>query len=211
MAEWYYEQDGTHRGPVAEVDLNVMLANRLIDPSTRVWTASFGQAWKHAFETQLQMPAPTTPPPLPQGANSQPHPVAAVAPPVASVQAAIVCSNTLTEKWAMWLACSPLIFLAVDIILASVGIDPYGGSSQARGATLWCGIGSFVLAYKDASTINAAGRNPQHRWLLPFMLLMPVGYFLRRWYVAATPLTPLWIWLVSVVVYAMGAGALSTQ
>ncbi|PDQ20085.1 hypothetical protein CN311_16090 [Mesorhizobium sanjuanii] len=51
------DHDGTHRGPVSEADLNVMLANRLIDASTRVWTGSFGQHWKHAHESQLQIAA----------------------------------------------------------------------------------------------------------------------------------------------------------
>ncbi|MBZ9758167.1 DUF4339 domain-containing protein [Mesorhizobium sp. ESP6-5] len=101
MNEWYYEQDGTHVGPVSEADLNVLLANRLIDAGTRVWTSSFGQQWKHAHETELQMPRPTTPPPLPPPINpmAQASPSAGPA-PVATGQAVLAQPGAVTEKWA---------------------------------------------------------------------------------------------------------------
>lgn len=216
MTEWYYEQDGAHKGPVSEADLNVMLADRLIDPNTRVWTASFGQQWKRALETQLQIPQPTTPPPLlppplgPVGWASA-QPAAPVAPlPFGQPAAAPTLAN-VTEKWAMWLAFSPLILLAVDILLTSRGIDPYGDNKQAHGATFWFGVANLWLAYKDVEAIYAAGRNPLRRWLWPFIFLLPVCYLIRRWSVANTPLTSAWIWLLVMLVYLLGAAALSLQ
>ena len=219
MTDWYYEDNGSQRGPVAEADLNTMLVNHLLQPNTLVWTAGFGPTWKAASQTHLEAaPQPVRPPPLPS-ATVSPPPLSPVggAPLVAGRQATYAASGSnavlglLTEKWAMWLAFTPLIFLATDIILASAGIDPYGNSNQAGGAMIWSGIGTFWLAYKDAKAINNAGRNPRHRTLVPFIFLFPVGYFIRRRIVAATPLTPLWIWLVGVVVYVMGAGALAAK
>ncbi|MER9546459.1 DUF4339 domain-containing protein [Mesorhizobium sp. M0437] len=217
MPDWYYEESGAQRGPVSEGDLNTMLANHLLPPNALVWTANLGPNWKPASQTHLEAaPQPVRPPPLPTVSAPSP-PLPATAPIVLGRQAtlAVPASGAVlsppTEKWAMWLAFTPLIFLAADIIFASAGIDPYGDNNQARGAAIWSGIGTLWLTYKDAKAINNAGLNPQRRWLLPFIMLMPIGYFVRRRYVAATPLTPLWIWLVSAVVYVMGAGALSTQ
>lgn len=217
MADWYYEESGAQRGPVSEGDLNTMLVNHLLPPNALVWTANLGPNWKPASQTHLEAaPQPVRPPPLPT-VSAAPPPLPATAPIVVGRQARLAVPaggavlSSPTEKWAMWLAFTPLIFLAVDIIFASAGIDPYGNNPQADGIMIWSGIGTFWLAYRDAKAINNAGLNPQRRWLLPFILLMPIGYFVRRRYVAATPLTPLWIWLVSAVVYVMGAGALSTQ
>ena len=219
MTEWYYEDKGAQRGPITETDLNTMLVDHLLPPNTLVWTASLGSAWKPASQTDLDAaPPPVKPPPLPT-ATALPPPLPAAtagthalgrqatfAPPAGSPVKSFV-----TEKWAMWLASTPFIFIAIDIILTSIGIDPYGGSPQARGATIWCGIGTFWLAYKDAKAINDAGANPQRRRLLPFMLLLPIAYFIRRKMVASTSLTPLWIWLVGMVVYVLGVGALSAR
>ncbi|ESX09972.1 hypothetical protein X768_16645 [Mesorhizobium sp. LSJC265A00] len=111
----------------------------------------------------------------------------------------------------MWLAFSPLILLGIEIAFVAAGFDPYGNNAQARGLTLWTLIATIWLAYLDANAISMSGRNPERRWLLPFILLLPLGYFLRRWYVAASSLTPLWIWLVSAVMYVLGVGSLGSS
>ncbi|MER9689718.1 DUF4339 domain-containing protein [Mesorhizobium sp. M0139] len=215
MADWYYEENGSQRGPLSEGDLNAMLVNHLLPPNTLVWTESLGSSWKPASQTPLEAaPQRVTPPPLPRAVAAPPPLPAAAAPSLGrQVTAAPITlpGGVPTEKWAMWLACSPLIILAVDIIIASAGVDPFGPNAQARGAVIWSGIATFWLGYKDAQAINNAGRNPQRRTLVPFLSLFPIGYFIRRRIVSAAPLTPLWIWLVSAVVYVMGASALAPQ
>jgi hypothetical protein len=216
MTDWYYEDNGTQRGPVSESDLNAMLVNRLLPPSTLVWSEGLGSVWKPASQTHLEAaPQPVRPPPLPTTASPPLLPAAAAGgAPALGRQVTLApptVKSPLTEKWAMWLAFSPLFYLAADIILASAGIDPYGHSPQAVGSLFWCGMATLWLAYKDARAINDAGRNPQHRTLVPFLLLFPIGYLIRRRIVAATSLTPLWIWLVGIIVYVMGASALSAQ
>ncbi|MER8917705.1 DUF4339 domain-containing protein [Mesorhizobium sp. M0761] len=215
MADWYYEENGAQRGPLSESDLNSMLVNHLLPPDTLVWTESLGSSWKPASQTHLEAaPQRVTPPPLPKS-EAAPPPLPAAAAPSLGRQVTVspipVPGGIPTEKWAMWLACLPLILLAVEIAFVSAGFDPYGHNPQAGGLSIWTGIATIWLAYKDAKAVNNAGRNPQRKWLLPFILLMPLGYFIRRWYVAATPLTPLWICIVSAVVYVMGVGALTAQ
>lgn len=219
MTDWYYEENGGQRGPVSEGDLTAMLINRLLHPNTLVWTASLGSAWKPASQTHLEAaPQPVRPPPLPAATvappplskpTGGPTPLLGRQPHAAAQESGGPVPSSLTGKWAMWLAFTPLIFLAADIILASAGINPDGDSPQALGVMIWSGIATVWLAYMDAQAIKKSGRNPQRRTLVPFIFLFPIGYFIRRRIVAAAPLTPLWIWLTSAVVYVMGGAALA--
>lgn len=64
-------------------------------------------------------------------------------------------------------------------------------------------MAAFWLAYKDASGINASGRNPEKKPLVPFMLLTPIGYLWRRASVTGSPFKLLWIFLGCVLVFVI--------
>src|SRR5882757_4579205 len=106
MADWYYEENGSQRGPVGEADLNTMLVNSLLDAHTRVWTPSFGPTWKPASQTHLEAaPQPVRPPPLPP-VSAAPPPLPAAAPIVLGRQATFTSPDVggvqelPNDKWA---------------------------------------------------------------------------------------------------------------
>lgn len=201
MADWYYEENGAQRGPVSEADLRVMLGNGLLARDTRVWTASFGAQWLPASQTELRAHAQTTPaggpPPLTGAAPLRPafaHPM----PPMAGAGGMPVTAY-------MWLiALFPLFTLAADIALAAAGKNP-NVPPQSTGIGLWTGVFLMLFAWKDAQAIQRAGFNPTKRTMVPFMLLTPVGYFIRRKVVTGSSLSPLWMWLAC----GLGYGILS--
>lgn len=53
MTEWYYEENGRQRGPMAEADLAAMFANRFLPADARVSIEAFGGEWRPASHTQL--------------------------------------------------------------------------------------------------------------------------------------------------------------
>ena len=133
----------------------------------------------------------------------RPSPHVAGATPVASS-----ASSSDVHLFAYLLAFSPLAILAGDLLMASQGIDPYGDSPVAGGATLWSIIGTFILALFDAKRIKAAGLNPNGSALVPFLLLTHIGYFIRRNALVPGSLKFLWIWLGSGVVFLFIAASL---
>ena len=61
----------------------------------------------------------------------------------------------------------------------------------------------------DAKAVAAAGLNPQRRVMVPFILLTPIGYFIRRRVVARSlSLAPLWLYLACALVYLIGEAAI---
>ncbi|MDX8540108.1 DUF4339 domain-containing protein [Mesorhizobium abyssinicae] len=195
MTEWYYEQNGAHRGPVSEADLNVMLANRLIDASTRVWTASFGQQWKHAHETELEVPRPT-PPPLSPVVGPPQLPTPAVKGPKAS------------KAYAYLLAFLPLLDLLLITAVASAG-GPDVVSMIINIVPVGTAIASLLLAYLDAKELRRANIISPTKVMVPFVLLLPGAYLIRRSVVTRLSWTPFWIWLVSFLVLAGIIGTLA--
>lgn len=195
MTEWYYEQDGAHRGPVSEADLNVMLANRLIDASTRVWTASFGQQWKHANETKLEVPRPM-PPPL--------SPVAA--PP--ELPSLAENSPKPSKVYAYLLAFLPMLGLVLLAAMAS-NVSPSDLSKIINIVPVGTAIASLLLAYLDAKELRRANIVSPTKVMVPFVLLLPGAYLIRRSAVTRLSWAPFWIWLVSFLVLAGVLGVLT--
>ncbi|MGP2490708.1 DUF4339 domain-containing protein [Mesorhizobium sp. PUT5] len=207
MTDWYYEESGAQRGPVSEADLRVMLGNGLLAHDTRVWTAKFGTRWLPASQTELH--AAGGPPPLTGGAGAPPPLGAARYTPPVQAGAYSAASATVAYKptYANLLALVLMIVMAMEIIALAVGVSPYSRAFQ-RGGTFWTAALSFLFAYKDANRIKAAGLNRENRTLVPFLLLTQIGYFLRRKSIAGLPLTPLWLWIGSVVVYVIFYGVI---
>ncbi|MBZ9907770.1 DUF4339 domain-containing protein [Mesorhizobium sp. BR115XR7A] len=204
MTEWYYEQDGAHRGPVSEADLNVMLANRLINASTRVWTASFGQQWKPAKETQLQTSQPTPPPPLPP-VSGPPQ-----LPGTAEKRRARTSASAIPEPskaYAYLLAFLPLLgaVLVTAMAVAGGSDDLPRTINVVRFATLMV---SLLLVFLDAKELRRVNIVSPTKVMLPFLLLIPAVYLLHRSFVMRLSWTPLWIWLGSFVVLLGVTGAL---
>ncbi|TPM02110.1 DUF4339 domain-containing protein [Mesorhizobium sp. B2-3-10] len=196
MTEWYYEQDGTHVGPVSETDLNLMLANRLIDAGTRVWTASFGQQWKPANETQLQTPQPTPPPPLPPVSRPPQLPGTAEKRRAGPSASAI---PEPSEAYAYLLAFLPLLgaVLVTAMAVAGGSGDLPRMINVVRFAIL---IVSLLLVFLDAKELRGVNIVSPTKVMVPFLLLIPAGYLLHRSFVMRLSWTPLWIWLGSFVV-----------
>lgn len=201
MSDWYYEENSAPRGPIAEADLRMMIANGLLPPDVRIWTANFGAQWLPASQTQLrpQTTAVGTPPPLA---------VIGGEPPKFSGIGAAVNTTAAAYKptYANLLALVLMIVMAMEIVALAIGVSPYDPAFQS-GGTFWAFALAFIFAYKDASRIKAAGLNPQHRTMVPFLFLTQIGYFLRRKSVAGLSLTPLWLWVGSLVVYVIFYGA----
>ncbi len=85
------------------------------------------------------------------------------------------------------------------MVLVLAGVEA-GEPPVSTGITIWSGILTLLAAWKDAQAVERAGElNPQRRALVPFMLLTPIGYFIRRRHVAGLSLTPLWVWLMCAV------------
>lgn len=108
-------------------------------------------------------------------------------------------ANKPLDTFAQLLAFSPLIFAALDLMVAVSGNDPNGDNRIARALPYWITVGTIVLAVMDSRRIADHGLNPQRRTLAPFVLLTPIGYFIRRNGVVPHSLRFLWIWLASVV------------
>lgn len=201
MADWYYEENGAQRGPVSEADLRVMLGNGLLARDTRVWTASFGSQWLPASQTELRAHAQAAPaggpPPLTGAAPLQPafaYPV----PPIAG-------AGGMPMTTSAWLIIGlPILMLVAEIMLAFAGRNP-NVPPQTTAIGFWGGVLLLVFAWKDAQAIQRAGFNPTKRTMVPFMLLTPIGYFIRRKVVTGSSLAPLWMWLAC----GLGYGILS--
>lgn len=65
MSDWYYENNGERGGPVSADELRAMLACGAISLTSLVWTTAFGSEWKRLGDTELALPLPVVPPPLP--------------------------------------------------------------------------------------------------------------------------------------------------
>lgn len=215
MADWYYEENGAQRGPIAEADLNTMLFNRLLHPDTRVWTESFGTSWKPASETQLQRAQAGSPPPL--GRPTTPPPVAdtsfgrgaalhAQASGVGVADGVSLAPAPRSLTWERLIAFMPLAGIVLDLAIIGISnVDPTD-SNVGVGVTFWSFIISLWFAYKDWEAVYAAGLNPARRSMVWFMFLTPIGYFLRRRAIAKTPLAPMWIWLACAFLHAITIG-----
>ncbi|WP_164893045.1 DUF4339 domain-containing protein [Mesorhizobium sp. M7A.F.Ca.US.010.02.1.1] len=182
MTIWFYEENGQPRGPIEETDLTAMFSSKALPANTRIWTDAFGSQWKAASETDIV-----------------PKEVRVTPPPLSVVQTAVP-ATAVVDKWARWIAFSPLVILAADTIVLLAGGHP-NIPPISTGVSLWAAIGVFWLAYKDAKAIKNAGQNPTGKALVPFMLLTPVGYLWRRSAVIRAPLRYLWIWLACAAVF----------
>jgi TM2 domain-containing membrane protein YozV len=72
---WYYEQNGNRIGPVDEVTMRSLIADRTISIDTLVWTNGMAN-WTPLQQTQLAAGLPV-PPPSPYSAPAAPqyHPI----------------------------------------------------------------------------------------------------------------------------------------
>lgn len=194
---WHYEDNGDQHGPVGEADLRLMLEQGLLSAQTRVWTENFGPTWKSAADAGLLAGSKPVPPPLP--------------PRVARTasESAATTSNTPTRRFSRLVALMPVFVLGFDILLAMFGINP-NLPPVSSGTAFWSAVLTIIFAVKDARLVTDAGLNPKGRAIAPFILLTPIGYFLRRKQVANLPLTELWVWLGCVLVFLIGKGVLLT-
>lgn len=202
--EWYYENNGQPCGPIGEADLAAMLATNVLAPDTRVWTATFGNEWKPASQTHL---APRQngpmPPPIPVGVAAfvqQP-------PQMAYGQQGIYIPpyQPPTDTYAYWLAFSPLLMLALDLLIfnASDGQDEENIMGVSSVAGFWL---SILFSSLDARNLYRSGRNPQHRTMVPFVLLTAIAYFWRREVVAGLSGKFILIWIACTFAWLAGAG-----
>jgi hypothetical protein len=196
MTDWFYEEAGTPRGPINEEDLGIMLSNRLLPPTTRIWTASFGQEWKPAHQTSLAAQIGALPPPLPAGAIQAvpplPHQPGTTGKPAES-----------TTIYALLLACSPLAVLFADVVGRLSGVDP-NSLSYNNWVSILLTLIAVILAFADVKILNSWGFNPRQRRIVPFLLLSPIGYFWRRAAVVGRDWNYLWIWLGCVALAVAG-------
>ncbi len=201
MKVWYYATQGKPVGPVSEADLAAMLRERQLPHDTLVWTEGFGDTWQPANATPLIAAIGLQPPPLP-GKLPVNLPTGPAAPASVNSHPPTVASEprTPTSAYAWLIAASPVIIAAVDMVLVLAGVKA-GEPPVSTGITIWSGILTLLAAWKDAQAVERAGLNPQRRALVPFMLLTPIGYFIRRRHVAGLSLTPLWVWLMCAVVF----------
>ncbi len=208
MADWYYEENGAQRGPVAEADLSSMLVNHLLPPNILVWSASLGSSWKPASQTHLEAASqPVRPPPLPQATVPLPPVLAPARAPLPKIllgftdEAIDVPPEEFRpervpahDQYAKWMAFWPLLLMLIDLVLIAdrkdVEAGPYGGVSSLL--AIW---GSLIFAVLDARNIYRSWRNPKRRVLVPFVFLSPPVYFWRRAWLLKTSYAYLWIWL----------------
>jgi len=206
VTEWFYEFGGAARGPVSETDLRGMLGRSELPADTRIWTAAFGQSWRPASQTQLR-PVGIVPPALPKesamgagaGTSWPGIPVAGFAGQAEPVQTGMAAGRP-TALFAWLLAATPVAIALVDIVLLSAGKNP-SQPPLSTGIAIWSAIIGFLLAWRDAKAIEAAGLNPGRRALVLFLWLTPIGYFIRRNRLTGLPLTPLWVWLGCVIIF----------
>ncbi|MET2829312.1 DUF4339 domain-containing protein [Mesorhizobium shangrilense] len=194
MTDWYYEENGTQRGPVAEADLASMFANRFLPPEARVWSAALGSQWKPASQTQFKDSFTLSPPPLPVPREAQASVMSA--PPLLSRLGAASGVKTI---YAELLAYSPLAMLAVDVIAKAAGANP-NAPTFSNATSVCLSIVALILCIADVKALNRNGLNPNKQRIVPFVLLTPVGYFWRRAAVARAGWAYLWIWLGCMVV-----------
>lgn len=207
MKVWFYESEGGAVGPVAEDELTTMFRDKRLPASVLVWTEDFGDTWKPALSTPLV--SVRQPPPLRrQSVTSLPTPpklgIAQPAPRLPGSPVALQPEPRaeIESIYAWLIAVSPLLILGVDIALTAAGID-VNKHPVSSGISIWSGILMLLAAWKDAQAVERTGLNSERRTLVPFMLLTPIGYFLRRRQVARFSLTPLWIWLACAAVFAI--------
>lgn len=204
---WFYEADGRALGPVAETDLAAMLREQRLAVTALVWTEEFGDTWRPAMSTRL-VPVAQPPPLRRQSVTPLPTPpklgIAQPAPRLPGSPVALQPEPRaeIEAIYAWLIAVSPLLILGVDIALTAAGID-VNKHPVSSGISIWSGILMLLAAWKDAQAVERAGLNSERRTLVPFMLLTPIGYFLRRRQVAEFSLTPLWIWLACAAVFAI--------
>lgn len=192
---WFYEDNGQHRGPIGEADLAAMFANRTLSPQTRVWTAAFGNEWKFASQTHMLPRSGPLPPPLPTQTRAPWQQAAQSRPPAFGGQ--------LTDKYAYWLAFSPLLMLVFDVVVYATGVntqDPALATKLRWGDFL---IGA-VFAGLDARDLYRSGLYPKAKTMAAFILLTAVAYFWRRHYVVGRSVKFIFIWIGCFVVWALG-------
>lgn len=183
-----------------------MLATNALAPNTRVWTASFGNEWKPASQTHLA-PRQTgpVPPPIPaaaMGAIQQPPqlgrpPQGVYVPPY----------QPPTDAYAYLLAFIPLPMLLIDLVIygANEGLSSEGVARISPGLGFWLGI---LFSSLDARNLYRSGRNPQHRTMVPFVLLTPTGYFWRRHIIVGNSVKFVFIWIACALAWMVGVGGM---
>lgn len=215
MTNWYYDNAGKPQGPVSESDLRTLLADGHVSATTRVWHEGFGTEWRSAERTELSSSIPAshgTPPPLtaherlvppqPMQPNRPILPVEHKPTPAQQTE-----FGNYTPRYATLAALVPTIIMFLEMLVVALGVSPTDPAFE-RGGLFWTLILSFSFAHQDAKRIAAAGLNTNGKTLVPFMFLTQIGYFLRRRSVTGLPLTPLWIWLGSFVIYVIWLGIL---
>ncbi|TPI65542.1 DUF4339 domain-containing protein [Mesorhizobium sp. B3-1-3] len=200
MTDWYYEENGTQRGPVKETDLATMFANRFLPIEARVWSADLGSEWTPASQTKFRDSASATPPPLPPSSDVQQGQAAAT---VLSPFVGQRPTPKLGTYYAEMLAYSPLAILLIDVTAKAAKVDP-NASDFSNASQLWLTLATIAVCLLDVRQLNRRGLNPGKRWIAPFLLLTPIGYFWRRAAILGGGWRYLWIWLGCMLALLIG-------
>ncbi|RWH17615.1 DUF4339 domain-containing protein [Mesorhizobium sp.] len=199
MTDWYYEENGTQRGPIKEADLATMFANRFLPLEARVWSAALGSEWTPASQTKFKDSVSVAPPILPPLPGAQPSPAPTAALPQPSAARKKVEAPGISSYCAEVIAFSPLAMLLVDVTAKAAKVDPSAGDFN-NASQLWWTLAVIVVCVLDVRQLNRKGLNPGNRWITPFVLLSPVGYFWRRAAIVGGGWRYLWLWLGCAVI-----------
>ena len=130
---WYYEQNGNRIGPVDEVTMRGLIANRTISIDTLVWTNGMAN-WTPLQQTQLAAGLPVPPPSLhsaPQAYNGN--------------------------------AKDRIVYVLLAVFIGNLGIHNFYAGYTSRAVTqlliclLTCGIGgiaTWIWAIIEAVTVE---------------------------------------------------------
>jgi TM2 domain-containing membrane protein YozV len=130
---WYYEQNGNRIGPVDEVTMRSLIANRTISIDTLVWTNGMAN-WTPLQQTQLAAGLPVPPPSLHS------------APPAYNANAK-----------------DRVAYVLLAVFLGNLGIHNFFAGYTSRAVTqlliclLTCGIGgigTWIWAIVEAVTVE---------------------------------------------------------
>lgn len=164
---WFYEQNGSHVGPVAARVVKQKCREGAISATTLCWQPAFGSTWRPVQSTEFaaDLPKAAPPPPLPEPVAARP---AAAVPPTQGT-AAVVGQNAMPTPWMIALA--PIIFAVAGIFLGK-------SMPNAESITNFGYVGATIAFCRmDVKQLLEAGySNPPSAW---WSLFAPVYLWQR--------------------------------
>lgn len=167
MNQWYYAQDGTQQGPVAETEFLALVRAGTINAGTLVWRVgmdewqTYGRVSDAPRDATIPLPPPIPQLPAPQGRGAGPD----------SERPKI--SNHMKMAVLLTLACcfpptsiAAIVFAAKVNKLLAAG-DIVGAMEASRKAKLWCWITVAVGVLVNGGVIL---------WMLPDLKMAIQSY-----------------------------------